>query len=101
MSNPLRILAIEVDGLTGESVSFYVVEPNHSDKAICSQANATAVVENHELARVNGLSLLHNLCQHINSDEIEDIEINHGFQISQREGLEVVIYSKRVNISIY
>ena len=95
VSNPLRILAVEVDGLTSESISLSVVEPCHSDEAICSQTNATEVVEDHKFARVNGFSLLHNLSQHINGDKVEDVEVNHGLYISQGEGLEVIIYSKK------
>ena len=77
MCNPLRILAIEIDSLTGEGISLSIVKPGHSNKAICSQTNATEVVENHKLARINGFSLLHNLRQYINCDEIEDVEVNH------------------------
>lgn len=95
MSDPLGVLAVEIDSLTSKRVSLLVVEPDHSDKAVSSQTNASEVVENHEFAGINGLSLLHNLSQHVNRDEIEDVEINHGLDIRQREGLQVVVYNNK------
>lgn len=95
MSDPLGVVAVEIDRLASKRVSLLVVEPDHSNKAVSSQTNAGEVVEDHESSWINGFPLLHNLSQHVNRDEIEDVEINHGLDIRQREGLQVVVYNDK------
>lgn len=62
MSKPFRIGSVEIDSLTSECIAFSVVEPHHSDKTIGCKTHTGEIVEDHELARINSFSFLHNLC---------------------------------------
>ena len=61
VSNPLRILAVKINILTGKSISLHIVKPHHTNKTISGKAYTCEVVEDHKLSWVNSFPLVHNL----------------------------------------
>ena len=92
VSNALRSLRIEIDVTAVQRIAVHEVLRHHSIETVRSQANTDEVVDDHETLGVETLSLLHELHEHKDGNEVEGVTNQKGLQIHEREVEHVLLY---------
>lgn len=90
----LRLFRREINVAAAKYVSVQIVVAEHSIEAVSSQAHANEVVHNHELLGVESLlSSVHNLHEHVDRHEIENVSNDHRLVVGHGEGAHVLHYT--------